>query len=235
LDTESGYDVTIHYFPQDDKIASWYLKQEDSLSFWMKINITDPNNPYGVQDAFIRIGNSCGGYYQYTNDYFQNINPHILNNCIDQWVQFTIPLVGDSTWKRTSSGEITNFKDINYVEINVDVWEYGYEMWVDGLMLPFYPTGQKKSKIQDPLTSLTAYPNPFSQSTIISFTLPEPTLISLSIYDLLGTEVASLIKNEQLHGNQEIEFKSTGLAKGIYFMVLQALEQKLVRKLITAE
>ncbi|MBL4655196.1 MAG: hypothetical protein JKY33_05180, partial [Bacteroidia bacterium] len=148
LDTESGYDVTIHYFPQNDTIASWYLKQEDSLSFWMKINITDPNNPYGVQDAFIRLGNRCGGYYQYTNDYFQNINPHILNNCIDQWVQFSIPLAGDSTWKRTSSGDITNFTDINYVEINVDVWEYGYEMWIDGLALPYYPTGQKKVKFK---------------------------------------------------------------------------------------
>ncbi|MBL4655197.1 MAG: T9SS type A sorting domain-containing protein [Bacteroidia bacterium] len=82
---------------------------------------------------------------------------------------------------------------------------------------------------------MTAYPNPFGQSTTISFTILEPTLISLSVYDLLGTEVASLIINEQLQGTQEIEFNNTGLSKGIYFVMLQAGEHKLFKKLITAE
>ncbi|OWY24385.1 T9SS C-terminal target domain-containing protein [Sphingobacteriales bacterium UPWRP_1] len=68
---------------------------------------------------------------------------------------------------------------------------------------------------------LTAYPNPFTQSATIAFTLPETTEAVLKVYSIDGREVALLFKDiakaEQLY---TVEFDSAGLAAGIYFVSL---------------
>ncbi|MDV7400429.1 hypothetical protein RZS08_53940, partial [Arthrospira platensis SPKY1] len=84
LDTESGWDVHLHYFPGDYHQALWQLDESGSIQFWMKIHITDPDNFWGVQESFVRIGDLCGNYYQYTNDYFQETNPALIERFIEQ-------------------------------------------------------------------------------------------------------------------------------------------------------
>jgi hypothetical protein len=62
------------------------------------------------------------------------------------------------------------------------------------------------------------YPNPFNPATTIEFDLPEPSVVSLKVYDLLGREVETLLDNESMdEGNQEISFDAGGLSSGVYF------------------
>jgi hypothetical protein len=63
------------------------------------------------------------------------------------------------------------------------------------------------------------YPNPFNPVTTISFSLPagsERFATSLTIYDMLGREIATLLKNDLAAGNYSIRFDGTSLASGIY-------------------
>lgn len=66
------------------------------------------------------------------------------------------------------------------------------------------------------------YPNPFNPITTINYSLPHKSLVSISIYDLLGREVIQLISEEKLPGNYSIEFDGSKLSSGIYFYKMHA-------------
>ncbi len=66
------------------------------------------------------------------------------------------------------------------------------------------------------------YPNPFNPSTIISYSVPEIEFVTLKVYDVLGSEVATLVNEEKSVGSYEVEFYGTEIVSGIYFYKLQA-------------
>lgn len=66
------------------------------------------------------------------------------------------------------------------------------------------------------------YPNPFNPSTKIKYSIPKQSNVTIKVYDILGSEVATLVNKEQLQGRYEVEFKGNKLTSGIYFYRLQA-------------
>jgi photosystem II stability/assembly factor-like uncharacterized protein len=73
------------------------------------------------------------------------------------------------------------------------------------------------------------YPNPFNPSTKISYLIPASlnpskggTLVTLKVYDLLGSELATLVNEEKSSGTYEVEFDAEQLSSGIYFYQLKA-------------
>ena len=87
------------------------------------------------------------------------------------------------------------------------------------------------------------YPNPLSaregsayggnRSTIIRFDLPEPTVVTLKVYNILGQEVAALIEKTMLPaGRHKVEWNAALLASGLYFYRIEAGEFVQTRKLI---
>ncbi len=80
------------------------------------------------------------------------------------------------------------------------------------------------------------YPNPFNPSTIIKYSIPENSNVSLTIYDLLGNEVTTLINKEQNAGNYEVIFNPSlindGISTGVYFYTLRTGTATITKKLI---
>jgi photosystem II stability/assembly factor-like uncharacterized protein len=65
------------------------------------------------------------------------------------------------------------------------------------------------------------YPNPFNPTTIIEFSMPVSSVISLNIYTPDGKLVKTLIENsEYTRGIHSIEFNASGMASGVYFYSL---------------
>jgi hypothetical protein len=61
------------------------------------------------------------------------------------------------------------------------------------------------------------YPNPFNPSTKISYSIPEISLVTLKVFDILGNEIKTLVNGEKPPGNYEVEFNATSLPSGVYF------------------
>ena len=80
------------------------------------------------------------------------------------------------------------------------------------------------------------YPNPFNPSTIISYSLPENSNVQLTIYNILGNKVTTLINKEQNAGKHEVEFNPSlvkgGMSSGIYFYTLRTGGSLLTKKLV---
>jgi hypothetical protein len=66
------------------------------------------------------------------------------------------------------------------------------------------------------------YPNPFNPSTTIRYQLPQDGLVTLKIYDILGSEVATLVNEEKAAGKYEVNFNASSLASGVYIYKIQA-------------
>jgi hypothetical protein len=66
------------------------------------------------------------------------------------------------------------------------------------------------------------YPNPFNPSTIIKFGIPERANVVIKIYDILGSEVITLINQEIDIGWYEVQFNASNYSSGIYIYRMQA-------------
>ncbi len=115
----------------------------------------------------------------------------------------------------TYSGEITKFK--NWISTRLS--------WLDANM-----PGRDIQGIEVPGTVIKPeefvlmqnYPNPFNPQTIITYSLPNASTVTLKVYDLIGREVKVLVNNERkTAGRHEVSFTATNLSGGIYFYKLQ--------------
>jgi hypothetical protein len=76
------------------------------------------------------------------------------------------------------------------------------------------------------------YPNPFNPSTTIRYALPEASVVSLIVYDLLGRTVAVLVDEKREAGVHEAIFDAQGLPSGLYFYRLRTGDFTQTRKLV---
>ncbi|HPN38909.1 MAG TPA: choice-of-anchor D domain-containing protein [Melioribacteraceae bacterium] len=79
------------------------------------------------------------------------------------------------------------------------------------------------------------FPNPFNPSTVITFTIPNATFVTLKVYDMLGKEVATLVNTEVQSGYHHVNFNATGLSSGVYFYTINAGSFTDTKKLILAK
>jgi hypothetical protein len=76
------------------------------------------------------------------------------------------------------------------------------------------------------------YPNPFNPVTTIKFGLPEDTQVELSVYNILGQKVATLVNEYKRAGHYVVNFDGSNYASGTYFYVLRAGNKVLKNKML---
>lgn len=120
FDTQSGFDTGVRY-PKNGN-AQWNLTDKNYLEFWeYAVNDT----PYGFQDAQpIVVLRSPTGTYRYT--------PTSMLMYNKAWHRYRIPLAGDETWIRTTTGTPTMSR-IDQLEIHHDTWDAGFTIYFDGV------------------------------------------------------------------------------------------------------
>lgn len=135
---------------------------------------------------------------------------------------------GSGVYLRTkpASGD---FNGDGFYDIVVEKQYDGRDGAVSSRLLVFSPNSgievSNEEEISNPMSYRLSqnYPNPFNPSTNIEFQLPDRSLVSLVVYDLLGREVASILNNELYSGGSHtVSFDASRLASGMYIYRLEA-------------
>jgi hypothetical protein len=97
------------------------------------------------------------------------------------------------------------------------------------LVVDFDPVHTLQVGVPDKLMLGGNYPNPFDRQTTIEFTLPEPADVTLSVFDLMGRRVATLVEGRRAAGVHQVQWQGRGaddavLASGLYLVRLTAGE-----------
>lgn len=76
------------------------------------------------------------------------------------------------------------------------------------------------------------YPNPFNPRTVIGYQLSVSGKVTLSVFDLLGNRVVTLVDDYTPAGNYEVTFNSAGLSSGVYFYQLSVGDLKTTKSML---
>ena len=109
-----------------------------------------------------------------------------------------------------------NIEQLNFIQTSTST---------DNLLIP------EKFNLKD------AYPNPFNPTTQISYDLPREEFVDLSIYDLTGRKVKSLVNENQSEGQKTIQWDATNdnglsVSAGVYLYTIKAGEYTQTKKIV---
>ncbi len=76
------------------------------------------------------------------------------------------------------------------------------------------------------------YPNPFNPLTKITFSLPHPAQVKLTVYNLLGEQIKTLADEFKNAGSYSLEFEAKFLTGGVYFYKLESGELISIKKMM---
>lgn len=133
-----------------------------------------------------------------------------------------------------------HLEGIDTIRIQIEVGGYIYDdVQIDGLEIVAFPVlGAHTDRRVPAIFSLgPAYPNPFNPVTTIRYILPASQQVTLTVYDLLGREVARLVDRYLEPGNHQARWDSKGqygreLPSGIYIARLVTPEYSKSIKLV---
>ena len=116
---------------------------------------------------------------------------------------------------------------------NKDTIHVGSTFNLDDLSLSGTAAGVAEQTAQPLAYTLSQnFPNPFNPSTVIQYQIPGAGPVRLTVYDILGREVATLVDGVQQPGTHEARFDGGGLASGVYLYRIQAAGFVQQRKMI---
>lgn len=76
------------------------------------------------------------------------------------------------------------------------------------------------------------YPNPFNPVTKINYQLPMTNYVELSIYNILGQRMKTLVSQKQKAGRYQVAWNASGYASGVYYYQIITGEYREVKKMI---
>ena len=91
---------------------------------------------------------------------------------------------------------------------------------------------QKKGPLPEEFSLLQNYPNPFNPVTKIQYNLPEAAQVRLTIYDIMGREIAVPVNGRVEKGLHEFALDGTSMTSGVYIYQLETQGFSFSRKMI---
>jgi hypothetical protein len=95
-----------------------------------------------------------------------------------------------------------------------------------------YSTDVEEMTIPKEFSLSQNYPNPFNPSTKIKFSLPKSGFVKLSVYNILGQEVANLVNENKSAGTYTVDFNAHSLSSGIYFYSIKTDYSNSIKKML---
>jgi hypothetical protein len=90
----------------------------------------------------------------------------------------------------------------------------------------------EKFDLPTELQLISTYPNPFNSTTTIEYALPYASEVSLSLYNLSGQRVETLVNGRMQAGVHRTMLDAGGMASGLYFLRLEGVGQSITQKIM---
>ena len=129
---------------------------------------------------------------------------------------------GGTTWTRQITGRFNNIRSVHFIDANT-----GWAAGSGGLILHTTNGGVtfvEENEIHEIPTDYNLsqnYPNPFNPSTKIRYSVPQSSYVLIKVFDILGSEVETLVNEERHAGSYELNWDAANLPSGIYFYRIQ--------------
>ncbi|GAB1349440.1 hypothetical protein MASR1M107_16540 [Ignavibacteriales bacterium] len=142
---------------------------------------------------------------------------------------FEVERKNNGSWKSIGSvagnGTTTAPKSYSYSDENAGSGKIAYRL----KQIDFDGSFSYSNSIEVDLTPgefnlAQNYPNPFNPSTVINFSLPVASSVSLSVYNTLGEKVAELVNGMMPAGNHAVVFNAAKLNSGLYIYEIKSRE-----------
>jgi hypothetical protein len=138
-------------------------------------------------------------------------------------------------------------------EINIETFEqqdpghalmFVYHTWDENGQIGQYEAYPEFSPVNVSLSSLAGstlpgsfalkqnYPNPFNPSTEIAFDLPKASHVELTVFNVLGQELETLVNNDLAAGSHSVQFDASRYSSGVYFYRIQAEDFQETKKMM---
>jgi len=138
--------------------------------------------------------------------------------------------------ERSSGGEFENIGFVSgygtttasqyysYIDKNVAVGTYSYRLKQVDLDGTFEYSNEVEVEVLPPAEFSLAqnFPNPFNPSTKINYSLAADSKVTLTVYNLLGEAVSTLVNNNVAAGNHTVIFDAADFNSGVYFYSINA-------------
>ena len=148
--------------------------------------------------------------------------------------------IASSAWAKVGfvagNGTSNATHNYTYADNNLSAGTYAYRIKQidnDGTFKYSASTEVTVAGVPKELKLFGNYPNPFNPSTKVQFTVPENGNVRLSVYNVLGQEVATLFNGSAVAGNlYTTNFDASRMASGLYFSVLEFGNQRITHKML---
>ena len=182
------------------------------------------------------VANFCGGCWA---DYYLNgelINCDSSTDCVDLTeIDFGLcDMVLGIGWVNDNCVYVSG---CDWVADSVDYTDAFFNSMDDCIETCVLVSNDESNQLPTAFNLYNNYPNPFNPTTQIRYDLPEDARVSITIYDLMGRSIKSLVHSNQTAGYHSVRWDATsdmgeGVSAGMYIYTIQAGEFRQTRKMV---
>jgi len=220
--------------PQDISLTRSITVLTNSFSYW---TVTDEDSPLPVQlTSFTYSTNNLGVNLKWETATEENI------------YGFNIEKYKDSVFSKIGfvqgSGTSNSPKYYSYLDTTAlnGTFKYRLKLIDNDGSFSYSDTIQATNKVTSleitkdndlPVSfKLDNYPNPFNPSTTIQFDIAKTSFVNISIYNVLGQKVATVVNEKMNRGIYQKQFNASNFASGIYIYQLRADNTVISKKML---
>lgn len=132
------------------------------------------------------------------------------------------------------NGTTTEINNYNFVDEPIESGHYVYRLkQIDYSGTFEYSTEVEVNFIYANDFKLSQnYPNPFNPSTTIEYQIPQSSFVTIKVYDVIGSEIITLVNEEKSAGIHEVNFEPKNLTSGLYLYKISAGGFEQTRKML---
>jgi hypothetical protein len=121
-------------------------------------------------------------------------------------------------------GTTTNVTDYEYTNVISKPGKYSYRLKQIDFDGSINYSSVVESEVEGPQVFVLSqnYPNPFNPSTMINFSLPVDSYVSIELFNTLGEKVDELTNRDYSIGSHEVNFDASKLSNGVYYYTIDA-------------